>query len=148
MYCLYFICERKFYARKNYATLEINPKSATVAFFSTPPRSLSFSFPFPSLVWFWSLLSPKAFLLTPFYSNFVRLVFKKTSLTCMTIPLQPEAIHVWVKLLVFLRGHLVQCDFKKLQCFFGRFSIENKWRCFLFWSKTMKRLFFALWFSF
>ena len=30
MHCLYFICERKFYARthahKNYATLEINPK--------------------------------------------------------------------------------------------------------------------------
>ena len=26
MHYLYFICERKFYARKNYATLEINPK--------------------------------------------------------------------------------------------------------------------------
>ena len=25
MHCPYFICERKFYARKNYATLEINP---------------------------------------------------------------------------------------------------------------------------
>ena len=60
MYCLYFICEGKFYARKNYATLEINPKSATIAFFSTPRRSLFFSFPFPSLVWFWSLLSPKS----------------------------------------------------------------------------------------
>ena len=26
LHCLYFICERKFYARKNYATLEINLK--------------------------------------------------------------------------------------------------------------------------
>ena len=26
MHYLYFICERKFYARKNYGTLEINPK--------------------------------------------------------------------------------------------------------------------------
>ena len=25
MHCLYFICERKLYARKNYATPEINP---------------------------------------------------------------------------------------------------------------------------
>ena len=25
MHCLYFICKRKFYARKNYATMEINP---------------------------------------------------------------------------------------------------------------------------
>ena len=48
MHCLYFICERKFYAGKNYTTLEINPKSATIAFFSSPPRSLFFSFPFPS----------------------------------------------------------------------------------------------------
>ena len=27
MHCLYFICERKFYARKSYATVEINPQS-------------------------------------------------------------------------------------------------------------------------
>ena len=33
MYCHYFICERKFYARyarKNYAALEINPKKELV----------------------------------------------------------------------------------------------------------------------
>ena len=28
MHRLYFICERKFYARKHYATLENNPKGA------------------------------------------------------------------------------------------------------------------------
>ena len=32
MYCLHFICERKFYARKNYATLEINPKQYMFAY--------------------------------------------------------------------------------------------------------------------
>ena len=35
MHCLYFICERKFYsrtyARKNYATLEINPNAFEVS---------------------------------------------------------------------------------------------------------------------
>ena len=31
MYCHYLICERKFYARKNYATPEINPKKELVS---------------------------------------------------------------------------------------------------------------------
>ena len=34
MHCFYFICERKFlrtYARKNYATLEINPNAFEVS---------------------------------------------------------------------------------------------------------------------
>ena len=29
MHCLYFICERNLYARKDYATLEINPYPST-----------------------------------------------------------------------------------------------------------------------
>ena len=62
----------------------IATKSKTIAFFSSPPfllLALFFSFPFPSLLWFWSLsgLTKPAFwrLFTQMTSNFLRLVFKK-----------------------------------------------------------------------
>ena len=40
MHCLYFICEHTFYARKNYATLEINPWGGSYYEYSSFPLSL------------------------------------------------------------------------------------------------------------
>ena len=63
----------------------IKTKSATIVFsllLLFPPASFFFSFPFPSLVWFWSLSGPRnlpfdAFPMTQITANFLRLVFKK-----------------------------------------------------------------------
>ena len=89
--------------------------------------------------------------MTPFHSNFVRLVFEKTSLTCIdNYSFTTLGKTCLSKIIGFSRSHLVQCDFKKLQCFFSLDDLvlkTNDGASYFEVHETMKRLFFALWFS-
>ena len=62
------------YGQKNLQSSYYKTKSAAIAFFSllllSSPLSFFFSFPFPSLVWFWSLYrAQETCLLRPFHSK-------------------------------------------------------------------------------
>ena len=80
-------------------------KSATIAFFlfsSFPsPRSFFFSFPFSSLLWFWSFLGLNKPALWRFFTqmtaNFVRLVFKKSARYILIIIWNKERRYIWIE---------------------------------------------------
>ena len=67
-------CVQQFFSAKNYLqsnhykNLECNHCFFLFSSF-LPPGSFLFSFPFPSLVWFWSLSTQEICLLTPFRPN-------------------------------------------------------------------------------
>ena len=66
-------CVQKFvFGQKLSPSNHYKAKSVTIAFFSSPPfffPALLFSFPFPSLVWFWSQSGPRNLPYDAFYSN-------------------------------------------------------------------------------